>query len=131
VHVFAVEESKRNLIGAQEAHLDGMSGAIIIDGIDTYYSELRGMRERVLVLRDLDIEHASSEARSLCKSCESSFDFCPPNFNVSVLSAKRLLLSLCAMIDLRRTPHHRTELVCIAQSTRHRDACVLWSSPLL
>jgi suppressor of ftsI len=43
--------------------LDGMSGAIIIDGIDRYYPELRGVRERVLILRDQDIEHASPEAR--------------------------------------------------------------------
>jgi FtsP/CotA-like multicopper oxidase with cupredoxin domain len=27
--------------------LDGMSGAIVIDGIDRYYPELRGLRERV------------------------------------------------------------------------------------
>jgi suppressor of ftsI len=44
--------------------LDGMSGAIVIDGIDRYYPELRGMRERVLVLRDQTIEHASNEVRS-------------------------------------------------------------------
>ncbi len=43
--------------------LDGMSGAIVIDGIDRYYPELRGLRERVLILRDQDIEHASNEAR--------------------------------------------------------------------
>ena len=43
--------------------LDGMSGAIIIDGIDRYYPEVRRMRERALVLRDRDIEHASDEAR--------------------------------------------------------------------
>ena len=44
--------------------LDGMSGAIVIDGIDRYYPELRGLRERVLILRDQDIEHASNEARN-------------------------------------------------------------------
>jgi FtsP/CotA-like multicopper oxidase with cupredoxin domain len=43
--------------------LDGMSGAIIIDGIDRYYPELRGLRERVLILRDQDIEHANNEVR--------------------------------------------------------------------
>ena len=44
--------------------LDGMSGAIVIDGIDRYYPELRGLRERVLILRDRDIEHASDEERN-------------------------------------------------------------------
>jgi suppressor of ftsI len=44
--------------------LDGMSGAIVIDGIDRYYPELRQMRERVLVLRDRDLEGENDEARS-------------------------------------------------------------------
>src|SRR5579871_2260565 len=41
--------------------LDGMSGAIVIDGIDRYYPELRGMRERVLVLRDRDIARENAD----------------------------------------------------------------------
>ena len=36
--------------------LDGMSGAIVIEGIDRYYPELRGMPERVLILRDRVIQ---------------------------------------------------------------------------
>jgi suppressor of ftsI len=32
--------------------LDGMSGAIVIEGIDRYYPKLRDMQERVLILRD-------------------------------------------------------------------------------
>lgn len=44
--------------------LDGMSGAIIIDGIDRYYPELRQMRERVLVLRERDIEDVTPKVRS-------------------------------------------------------------------
>jgi len=43
--------------------LDGMSGAIVIDGIDRYYPELREMRERVLVLREEDIEGANPNVR--------------------------------------------------------------------
>jgi suppressor of ftsI len=42
--------------------LDGMSGAIVIEGIDRYVSELRGLRERVLVLRAPSIEHDPSAA---------------------------------------------------------------------
>ena len=43
--------------------LDGMSGAIVVEGIDRYYPELRGMRERVIVLRDRDIEHLDAATR--------------------------------------------------------------------
>src|SRR5579862_4887394 len=44
--------------------LDGMSGAIVIDGIDRYYPELRKMRERVLVLRDRDLSVETGRVRS-------------------------------------------------------------------
>jgi suppressor of ftsI len=44
--------------------LDGMSGAIVVDGIDKYYPELQHMRERVLVLRDRDLEKEKAEVRS-------------------------------------------------------------------
>jgi suppressor of ftsI len=36
--------------------LDGMSGAIVIEGMERYVPKIRGMRERVLVLRDRLIE---------------------------------------------------------------------------
>ena len=37
--------------------LDGMSGALIIDGIDRYVPTVAAMRERVLVIRAMDLEH--------------------------------------------------------------------------
>ena len=37
--------------------LDGMSGALIIEGIERYAPAVRGIRERVLVIRAIDIEH--------------------------------------------------------------------------
>jgi suppressor of ftsI len=43
--------------------LDGMSGAIIVEGIDRYYPELRHMPERVLILRDHDVTRDSSAIR--------------------------------------------------------------------
>jgi FtsP/CotA-like multicopper oxidase with cupredoxin domain len=43
--------------------LDGMSGAIVIEGIDRYYPELRNMRERVIILRDRNIEQSGAETR--------------------------------------------------------------------
>jgi FtsP/CotA-like multicopper oxidase with cupredoxin domain len=44
--------------------LDGMSGAIVVDGIDRYYPEVRNMRERVLVLRDRDLQNEKAEVRN-------------------------------------------------------------------
>jgi suppressor of ftsI len=46
--------------------LDGMSGAIVIDGIEEYAPEVKGLRERILVLRDVVIakdDPASSELK--------------------------------------------------------------------
>jgi FtsP/CotA-like multicopper oxidase with cupredoxin domain len=37
--------------------LDGMSGALIIEGIEAYAPEVRTLRERVLQIRELDIEN--------------------------------------------------------------------------
>jgi suppressor of ftsI len=42
--------------------LDGMSGAIVIDGMDRYVPELRGLKERVLVLRDAELNDPASAA---------------------------------------------------------------------
>jgi suppressor of ftsI len=55
--------------------LDGMSGAIIVEGIDQYYPQVRNMRERVLILRDQDLEHseASLQERMLWKVEVTSF----------------------------------------------------------
>lgn len=40
-----------------------MSGAIIVEGIDQYYPQVRNMRERVLILRDHDLEHGSASVQ--------------------------------------------------------------------
>ncbi len=45
--------------------LDGMSGGIVIEGIESYVPELMKMRERILVLRDRAFESNSSDARRL------------------------------------------------------------------
>ena len=45
--------------------LDGMSGAIVIDGMERYVPELRGMREQILVLRDLVAEGSGPAASEL------------------------------------------------------------------
>src|SRR6266481_4800386 len=42
--------------------LDGMSGAIVIEGMERYVPEVRRLRERVLVVRGRSIEHDPSAA---------------------------------------------------------------------
>jgi FtsP/CotA-like multicopper oxidase with cupredoxin domain len=42
---------------SEQQVLDGMSGALVIEGIDRYVPAVRQMRERVLVIREDDIEH--------------------------------------------------------------------------
>src|SRR5258708_3400051 len=45
--------------------LDGMSGAIVIEGIERYVPEVRKLREQVLVVRGESIEHSSGAAAVL------------------------------------------------------------------
>ena len=47
---------------SQRQVLDGMSGAIVVEGIDRYVPELRRLRERILVLRGPSIEHDPNAA---------------------------------------------------------------------
>jgi suppressor of ftsI len=42
--------------------LDGMSGAIVVEGIDRYVPEVQRLRERLLVVRERDIEHDNNAA---------------------------------------------------------------------
>jgi FtsP/CotA-like multicopper oxidase with cupredoxin domain len=43
--------------------LDGMSGAIVVEDIDRYYPQLRRMRERIIVLRDYNLEQSDAATR--------------------------------------------------------------------
>src|ERR1700674_1573325 len=45
--------------------LDGMSGAIVIEGMERYVPEVRKLREQVLVVRGESIEHAADAAALL------------------------------------------------------------------
>src|SRR3982075_790447 len=48
--------------------LDGMSGAIVVEGIDRYVPEVLNMRERILVLRDLVLSADAAERQSVMES---------------------------------------------------------------
>jgi suppressor of ftsI len=47
--------------------LDGMSGAIVVEGIERYVPEVRNMRERILVLRDLILPNDGTDRESIMK----------------------------------------------------------------
>jgi suppressor of ftsI len=48
--------------------LDGMSGAIVVEGIERYVPEVSNMRERILVLRDLVLPSDAVERKSVMES---------------------------------------------------------------
>ena len=48
--------------------LDGMSGAIVVEGIERYAPEVRGMRERILVLRNFVLPAGASERKTVMES---------------------------------------------------------------
>lgn len=45
--------------------LDGMSGAIVVEGIEAYVPEIRNLRERILVLRDRVLEENNPDAQRI------------------------------------------------------------------
>jgi suppressor of ftsI len=56
--------------------LDGMSGAIVIDGIERYVPELQHMRELILVLRDQVIGKGDPASAELMRSVDLSTNAC-------------------------------------------------------
>jgi suppressor of ftsI len=52
--------------------LDGMSGAIVIDGMDRYYPEIKKMKERILILRDAELEHDNPSSALLKSAVQSA-----------------------------------------------------------
>jgi suppressor of ftsI len=48
--------------------LDGMSGAIVVEGIDRYVPEVLHMRERILVLRDIVLPSDAAERKKVMES---------------------------------------------------------------
>jgi len=60
---------------SQRQVLDGMSGAIVIEGIDRYVPEVRGLREQVMVVRGREIKH-DAEAQDLKQRVELSSQGC-------------------------------------------------------
>jgi len=56
--------------------LDGMSGALIVDGIERYAPEVRSMRQQVLVLRDAVLKKGDRASTNEVSRVEASNDGC-------------------------------------------------------
>src|ERR1700723_3059790 len=50
--------------------LDGMSGAIVIDGMDRYFPEIQNMKEKILILRDAELEQGDPSSALLKDAVE-------------------------------------------------------------
>jgi suppressor of ftsI len=56
--------------------LDGMSGAIVVDGIDRYVPEVRSMKERILILRDAELHPEDAASAALKTQVQMSASKC-------------------------------------------------------
>jgi suppressor of ftsI len=56
--------------------LDGMSGAIVIDGIERYVPEVHTMRERIIILRDAELKLHDPASTALLNQVEMSNASC-------------------------------------------------------
>jgi suppressor of ftsI len=56
--------------------LDGMSGAIVVEGIERYAPEVRNMRERILVLRNRVLPTDTAERKRVMESVEMQTTQC-------------------------------------------------------
>ena len=50
--------------------LDGMSGAIVIDGMDRYFPEIKNMKEKILILRDAELKQGDPSSAVLTGAVE-------------------------------------------------------------
>jgi suppressor of ftsI len=56
--------------------LDGMSGAIVVEGIDRYLPELRVMEERIMVLRDVELDEHGAQRTMLMNKVAMQMPSC-------------------------------------------------------
>jgi FtsP/CotA-like multicopper oxidase with cupredoxin domain len=50
--------------------LDGMSGAIVIDGMDRYFPEIKNMKEKILILRDAELGRSDPSSALLKRAVQ-------------------------------------------------------------
>lgn len=68
--------------------LDGMSGAIVVEGIERYVPEVTKMRERILVLRDRVAEGKGAQAQELRRIVEILHSHVLPRENCQSASSR-------------------------------------------
>ena len=56
--------------------LDGMSGAIVVEGIDRYIPELRNMEERIMVLRDAELDQPGAQRAAVMRKVSMQMSGC-------------------------------------------------------
>jgi suppressor of ftsI len=56
--------------------LDGMSGVIVVDGIERYVPEVRSMKERILILRDAELQQDDPSSTALKRRVQLSSSKC-------------------------------------------------------
>ncbi|WP_263358356.1 multicopper oxidase family protein [Acidicapsa ligni] len=56
--------------------LDGMSGAIVVEGIERYVPELRGLKEQILILRDAELHQGDEASKRLTAAVDISQTTC-------------------------------------------------------
>ena len=62
--------------------LDGMSGAIVIDGMERYVPEVRNLRERILILRDKVVDKNDAAGANLRHGVDVSERGCPTSAGI-------------------------------------------------
>ncbi len=58
--------------------LDGMSGAIVIDGIDRYVPDVRSMKEQILIMRDAVLDLPGTDSHQIQQQVELNPTPCGP-----------------------------------------------------
>lgn len=56
--------------------LDGMSGAIVVEGIDRYVPEIRSLKEQILILRDVQLTPGDARSETLVEASDVSKEKC-------------------------------------------------------
>ena len=101
--------------------LDGMSGAIVIEGMERYAPEVGRLRERVIVVRGRSIEHDPNAAELMhqveipAKGCGGEADQVEEIFTVNGAVRPRML----------RTAASRAHMACVESGSRLRSPASL------
>ena len=84
--------------------LSGLSGMLIVDGgIESHYPELAGLRQRVMVLKDINLPGSSSPTRTVNNRRRSTPSACGPTVSRTSRTPTPKVISPTAVSPCRRT----------------------------